>query len=159
MLKKFLTLTFVVITCSISIHAITIEDFITKCDTIIETPAIKLSGDEVQELKNENVDTAIIFVVDTINNDTKHAIDYNINLITKTDDMLVVKHNEDDTAVQVYIQPRNEKMEMLVTVFDSKECVIIYMIGGIELLQQDNIIKIGGKDLIKEALKKQEQKE
>ena len=42
---------------------------------------------------------------------------------------------------------------MLVTVFDDKDGVIVYMNGSSELLQQNNIVNIGGKDIIKDALK------
>ena len=73
--------------------------------------------------------------------------------------MLVVKHNEDNTDVQVFIQPRGENIEMAVTVFNTQMNVIVYLIGSAELLQQDNIVNIGGKDLIKEALKGIGQKE
>jgi len=71
--------------------------------------------------------------------------------------MLAIKHNEDDTAVQVFIQPRGENMEMLVTVFDDQDSVIVYLVGSAEILQHENLVNIGGKDLIKEALKGQTQ--
>lgn len=115
----------------------------------------------VPELKEKKVEEVVLFKVDGINNDTKQAIIDNVKTITKTEDLLTIKHNEDDTAVQVFIQPRGENVEMLVTVFDDQDSVIVYLVGSAEILQQNNIVNIGGKDIIKDGLKekKQEQQE
>lgn len=158
-LMKFLALTILALTYSISVQAITLKEFITKCDTICDVTPIKLSSDSTPQLKKEKVDEIIVFQTGNIGIDKKQKIIDIASTITKTEDMLVVKHNEDNTDVQVFIQPRGENIEMAVTVFNNQMNVIVYLIGSAELLQQDNIVNIGGKDLIKEALKGIGQKE
>lgn len=111
------------------------------------------------ELKEKKVEEVVLFKVDGINNDTKQAIIDSVKTITKTEDMLAIKHYEDDTAVQVFIQPRGENVEMLVTVFDDQDSVIVYLVGSAEILQQNNIVNIGGKDIIKDGLKEKEQEQ
>ena len=152
-LQKIVIIALVAFASSISIQAITLKEFIAKCDTICNVTPIKLTSDMMPKLKEKKVEEVVLFKVDSINNDTKQAVIDNVKTITKTEDMLAIKHNEDDTAVQVFIQPRGENMEMLVTVFDDKDGVIVYMNGSSELLQQNNIVNVGGKDIIKEALK------
>lgn len=113
----------------------------------------------VPELKEKKVEEVVLFKIEGINNDTKQAITDNVKTITKTEDMLAIKHNEDDTAVQVFIQPRGENVEMLVTVFDDQDSVIVYLVGSAEILQQNNLVNIGGKDIIKDGLKEKEQEQ
>ncbi len=156
-LQKIVIIALVAFASSISIQAITLKEFIAKCDTICNVTPIKLTSDMMPKLKEKKVEEVVLFKVDSINNDTKQAVIDNVKTITKTEDMLAIKHNEDDTAVQVFIQPRGENMEMLVTVFDDQDSVIVYLVGSAEILQHENLVNIGGKDLIKEALKGQTQ--
>jgi|GEM_PF-3339547 len=156
-LQKIVIIALVAFASSISIQAITLKEFIAKCDTICNVTPIKLTSDMMPKLKEKKVEEIILFKVDSITNDTKQAVIDNVKTITKTEDMLAIKHNEDDTAVQVFIQPRGENMEMLVTVFDDQDSVIVYLVGSAEILQHENLVNIGGKDLIKEALKGQTQ--
>lgn len=156
-LQKIVIIALVAFASSISIQAITLKEFIAKCDTICNVTPIKLTSDMMPKLKEKKVEEVVLFKVDSITNDTKQAVIDNVNTITKTEDMLAIKHNEDDTAVQVFIQPRGENMEMLVTVFDDQDSVIVYLVGSAEILQHENLVNIGGKDLIKEALKGQTQ--
>ena len=142
----------VLVNC-ISAKAITFNEFIAKCKTISNITPIKLSSDNTPKLKEENVKEIIVFNIDNISVETKQQIINEIGTISKTEDMLAITHNEDDTAVQVFIQPQGENVEMLVTVFDDKDGVIVFMTGSAELLQQNNIVNVGGKDIIKEALK------
>ena len=111
------------------------------------------------KLKEEKVEEIVFFKIDSINDDTRQTVIDNVKTITKTEDMLAIKHNEDDTAVQVFIQPRGENVEMLVTVFDDQDSVIVYLVGSAEILQQNNIVNIGGKDIIKDGLKEKEQEQ
>ncbi len=156
-LQKIVIIALVAFASSISIQAITLKEFIAKCDTICNVTPIKLTSDMMPKLKEKKVEEIVLFKVDSITNDTKQAVIDNVKTITKTEDMLAIKHNEDDTAVQVFIQPRGENMEMLVTVFDDQDSVIVYLVGSAEILQHENLVNIGGKDLIKEALKGQTQ--
>lgn len=156
-LQKIVIIALVAFASGISIQAITLKEFIAKCDTICNVTPIKLTSDMMPKLKEEKVEEVVLFKVDSITNDTKQAVIDNVKTITKTEDMLAIKHNEDDTAVQVFIQPRGENMEMLVTVFDDQDSVIVYLVGSAEILQHENLVNIGGKDLIKEALKGQTQ--
>ena len=156
-LQKIVIIALVAFASSISIQAITLKEFIAKCDTICNETPIKLTSDMMPKLKEKKVEEIVLFKVDSITNDTKQAVIDNVKTITKTEDMLAIKHNEDDTAVQVFIQPRGENMEMLVTVFDDQDSVIVYLVGSAEILQHENLVNIGGKDLIKEALKGQTQ--
>lgn len=156
-LQKTVIIALVTFASSISIQAITLKEFIAKCDTICNVTPIKLTSDMMPKLKEKKVEEVVLFKVDSITNDTKQAVIDNVKTITKTEDMLAIKHNEDDTAVQVFIQPRGENMEMLVTVFDDQDSVIVYLVGSAEILQHENLVNIGGKDLIKEALKGQTQ--
>ena len=120
---------------------------------------IKLTSDMEPKLKDEKVEEIVFFKIDSINDDTRQTVIDNVKTITKTEDMLAIKHNEDDTAVQVFIQPRGENVEMLVTVFDNQDSVIVYLVGSAEILQQNNIVNIGGKDIIKDGLKEKEQEQ
>lgn len=156
-LQKIVIIALVAFASSISIQAITLKEFIAKCDTICNVTPIKLTSDMMPKLKEKKVEEIVLFKVDSITNDTKQAVIDNVKTITKTEDMLAITHNEDDTAVQVFIQPRGENMEMLVTVFDDQDSVIVYLVGSAEILQHENLVNIGGKDLIKEALKGQTQ--
>lgn len=156
-LQKIVIIALVAFASSISIQAITLKEFIAKCDTICNVTPIKLTSDMMPKLKEKKVEEVVLFKVDSITNDTKQAVIDNVKTITKTEDMLAIKHNEDDTAVQVFIQPSGENMEMLVTVFDDQDSVIVYLVGSAEILQHENLVNIGGKDLIKEALKGQTQ--
>lgn len=156
-LQKIVIIALVAFASSISIQAITLKEFIAKCDTICNVTPIKLTSDMMPKLKEKKVEDIVLFKVDSITNDTKQTVIDNVKTITKTEDMLAIKHNEDDTAVQVFIQPRGENMEMLVTVFDDQDSVIVYLVGSAEILQHENLVNIGGKDLIKEALKGQTQ--
>lgn len=156
-LQKIVIIALVAFASSISIQAITLKEFIAKCDTICNVTPIKLTSDMMPKLKEKKVEEIVLFKVDSITNDTKQTVIDNVKTITKTEDMLAIKHNEDDTAVQVFIQPRGENMEMLVTVFDDQDSVIVYLVGSAEILQHENLVNIGGKDLIKEALKGQTQ--
>ena len=149
-IKKIVIIALVAFASGISAQAITLKEFIAKCDTICNVTPIKLTSDMMPKLKEKKVEEIVLFKVDSITNDTKQAVIDNVKTITKTEDMLAIKHNEDDTAVQVFIQPRGENMEMLVT-------VIVYLVGSAEILQHENLVNIGGKDLIKEALKGQTQ--
>lgn len=160
-LKNIVIIALVAFASSISAHAVTLKEFIAKCDTVCNVTPIKLTSDLVPKLKEEKVEEVVLFKIDSINDYTKQAVIDNVKEITKTEDMLAIKHAEDDTAVQVFIQPRGENVEMLVTVFDVQDCIIVYMVGSAELLQQHNLVNIGGKDIIKDALKekKQEQQE
>lgn len=157
MLKKVLIIVFVAITCSASSQAINLKEFITKCDTICNVTPIKLTGDKMPQLKENKIDELVVYKVENIEVNTKQKVIDATTTITRTEEMLVVKHNEDDTAVQVFILPRGENMEMLVTVFDDEDGVIVYLVGCKEILQQHNLVNIGGKDIIKEALKEQKQ--
>lgn len=154
-LQKIVIIALVAFASSISIQAITLKEFIAKCDTICNVTPIKLTSDMMPKLKEKKMEEIVLFKVDSITNDTKQTVIDNVKTITKTEDMLAIKHNEDDTAVQVFIQPRGENMEMLVTVFDDQDSVIVYLVGSAEILQHENLVNIGGKDLIKEALKGQ----
>lgn len=156
-LQKIVIIALVAFASSISIQAITLKEFIAKCDTICNVTPIKLTSDMMPKLKEKKVEEVVLFKVDSITNDTKQAVIDNVKTITKTEDMLAIKHNENDTAVHVFIQPRGENMEMLVTVFDDQDSVIVYLVGSAEILQHENLVNIGGKDLIKEALKGQTQ--
>lgn len=156
-LQKIVIIALVAFASSISIQAITLKEFIAKCDTICNVTPIKLTSDMMPKLKEKKVEEIVLFKVDSITNDTKQAVIDNVKTITKTEDMLAIKQNKDDTAVQVFIQPRGENMEMLVTVFDDQDSVIVYLVGSAEILQHENLVNIGGKDLIKEALKGQTQ--
>ena len=152
-LTKIVIITFIAFVSYISAQAITFNEFITKCEAISNIAPIKLSSNDVPKLKEEKVDEIIVFKIDSISIDTKQQLISEIGTISKTEDMLAITHNEDGAAVQVFIQPLGEKVEMLVTVFDDKDGVIVYMNGSSELLQQNNIVNIGGKDIIKDALK------
>lgn len=157
-MKKILFI-LTVIWATTSAQAITLSEFIAKCDTICPTPAIMLTSDSVPELQQEKVDRIIVYQLDSTAVETVKPIVLDAtNLITRTDDMLVVKHS-DDAEVQVFIQPQGENVELLVTMFDEKESVVVYLAGSNELLKKDNIVNIGGKDLVKEALQNQEQQE
>ena len=156
-LTKFLALPILALTCNISVQAITLKEFITKCDKICDATPIKLSSDSTPQLKEKKVDEVVVFNIENLNIDTKQKVLDEATTITQTEDMLVVKHKEDDTAVQVFIQPQGEDMEMLVTVFDDQDGVIVYLVGSADILQQNNLVNIGGKDIIKEALKEKEQ--
>lgn len=157
-MKKIL-LILTIIWAATSAQAITLSEFIAKCDTICPTPAIVLTGDSVPELQQEKVDRIIVYQLDSTTVETVKPIVLDAtNLITRTDDMLVIKHS-DDVEVQVFIQPQGEKVELLVTMFDEKESVVVYLTGSNELLKKDNIVNIGGKDLVKEALQNREQQE
>lgn len=152
-LTKFVIITFIAFVSYISAQAITFNEFITKCEAISNITPIKLSSNDVPKLKEEKVDEIIVFKIDSISIDTKQQLISEIGTISKTEDMLAITHNEDEAEVQVFIQPIGEDVEMLVTVFDDKDGVIVYMNGSSELLQQNNIVNIGGKDIIKDALK------
>lgn len=152
-LTKIVIITFIAFVSYISAQAITFNEFITKCEAISNIAPIKLSSNDVPKLKEEKVDEIIVFKIDSISIDTKQQLISEIGTISKTEDMLAITHNEDGAAVQVFIQPLGEKVEMLVTVFDDKDGVIVYINGSSELLQQNNIVNIGGKDIIKDALK------
>ena len=152
-LTKIVIITFIAFVSYISAQAITFNEFITKCEAISNITPIKLSSNDVPKLKEEKVDEIIVFKIDSISIDTKQQLISEIGTISKTEDMLAITHNEDGAAVQVFIQPLGEKVEMLVTVFDDKDGVIVYINGSSELLQQNNIVNIGGKDIIKDALK------
>lgn len=152
-LTKIVIIAFMAFMSYISAQAITFNEFIAKCEAISNITPIKLSSNDVPKLKEEKVDEIIVFKIDSISIDTKQQLISEIGTISKTEDMLAITHNEDETAVQVFIQPLGEKVEMLVTVFDDKDGVIVYMNGSSELLQQNNIVNIGGKDIIKDALK------
>lgn len=157
-MKKIL-LILTIIWAATSAQAITLSEFIAKCDTICPTPAIVLTSDSVPELQQEKVDRIIVYQLDSTAVETVKPIVLDAtNLITRTDDMLVIKHS-DDVEVQVFIQPQGEKVELLVTMFDKKESVVVYLAGSNELLKKDNIVNIGGKDLVKEALQNREQQE
>lgn len=157
-MKKILFI-LTVIWATTSAQAITLSEFIAKCDTICPSPAIMLTSDSVPELQQEKVDRIIVYQLDSTAVETVKPIVLDAtNLITRTDDMLVVKHS-DDAEVQVFIQPQGENVELLVTMFDEKESVVVYLAGSNELLKKDNIVNIGGKDLVKEALQNQEQQE
>lgn len=152
-LTKFVIIAFMALMSYISAQAITFNEFIAKCEVISNIAPIKLSSNDVPKLKEEKVDEIIVFKIDSISIDTKQQIIKEIGTISKTDDILAITHNEDEAEVQVFIQPIGEDVEMLVTVFDDKDGVIVYMNGSSELLQQNNIVNIGGKDIIKDALK------
>lgn len=157
-MKKILFI-LIVIWAATSAQAITLSEFIAKCDTICPSPAIMLTSDSVPELQQEKVDRIIVYRIDSSAIETvKPSVLNASNLITQTDNMLVVKHC-DDAEVQVFIQPQDENVELLVTMFDEKESVVVYLAGSSELLKKDNIVNIGGKDLVKEALRNQEQQE
>lgn len=157
---KKIILILTIIFCSITSQAITFEEFITKCDSIYETPAIKLSGDSIQELRDEKVDKLTVFKTDSISENAKTRLLAAISTITETKDMLVVKHNSDeDGNVLVYILPNGDKLKLLVAIIHDKKCIVVNLIGDIELLDQDNLVNIGGKDIVKEALKEKEQKQ
>ena len=70
-LTKFLALTILALTCNISVQAITLKEFITKCDTICDATPIKLSSDSTPQLKEKKVDEVVVFNIDNINIDTK----------------------------------------------------------------------------------------
>ena len=93
-LKQTLIITLVAFACCFSAKAITLEEFITTCETICEVEPIKLSGDLVPQLKNEKIDNIVVFKIDSIVNDIDQKILDVSRDITKTDDMIVVKHNE-----------------------------------------------------------------
>ncbi len=154
-LKRITVFTLVLIGCSLASHAITFEEFIAKCDTICKVTPIKLTGDQMPQLKEEKIEEMVVYTVDNISIDIQQKVIDAANAITKTEEMLVVKHNEDDTAVQVFILPNGVNMKILVTVFDDTDGVIVYLAGSAEILKHDNLVNIGGKDLIKEALKGQ----
>lgn len=158
-LKKFVVIAVVALACDISAQAITLKEFIAKCDTICSVVPIKLTGDKMPQLKEKKVDEVVVFEIDSINIDTRQKVIDAVNTITKTEDMLTIKHNEDNTAVQVFIQPCGKNMEMSVTVFDDKDAIIVYLVGSAEILQHDNLVNIGGKDILKDALKKKKQEQ
>ncbi|MBR5332961.1 MAG: hypothetical protein IKV32_06680 [Muribaculaceae bacterium] len=157
MLNKFFILTFIAISYNISAYAISIDEFIAKCDSILESPAIKLSGDSVPELKKEKVEKLMLYKADSISNETKNAITMALNSISQTDDMLVVKYsNIDDGDAHVYIQPNDDNLKLFVAHISDEHCYVVYLIGDIELLNKENLININGKDVIKDALKDKE---
>ena len=158
-IKKIVIIALVAFASGISAQAITLKEFIAKCDTICNMTPIKLTSDMEPKLKEEKVEEIVFFKIDSINDDTRQTVIDNVKTITKTEDMLAIKHYEDDTAVQVFIQPRGENVEMLVTVFDDQDSVIVYLVGSAEILQQNNIVNIGGKDIIKDGLKEKEQEQ
>lgn len=160
-MRKFLfILTFVL--ASVSSHAITIEEFMACCDTICDVDPIKLSGDSVAKLKEEKVESVIVFNLDSISDEMRQKIIDVADNITRTDDMIVVKHNESEEAsVQVFIKPEDDKVAIAVVFLGDENNVIVYAKGDNDLLKVDNIVSVNGKDIVKEALnkKKQEQQE
>lgn len=160
-MRKFLfILTFVL--ASVSSHAITIEEFMACCDTICDVDPIKLSGDSVAKLKEEKVESVIVFNLDSISDEMRQKIIDVADNITRTDDMIVVKHNESEEAsVQVFIKPEDDKVAIAVVFLGDENNVIVYVKGDNDLLKVDNIVSVNGKDIVKEALrkKKQEQQE
>lgn len=157
---KKIILILTIIFCSISSSAITFEEFIAKCDSIYGTPAIKLSADSIQELRDEKVDQVTVFKTDSISENATMQLLAAISTITETENMLVVKHNSDeDGNVLVYILPNGNKLKLLVAIIHEKQHVIVNLIGDIELLDHDNLVNIGGKDIVKEALKEKGQKQ
>ena len=159
-LKRIFSFTLVTIVCCFTSQAITIEEFIAKCASIYETPAIKLSSDSIQELQKEKVEQLSIFQCDSMSEEAMSKFLVALNSITATEDMLVVKHNnENDGNATVYIHPTNDKVKLLVTYIYENKCYVVNLIGDIELLNKPNIVNIGGKDIIKDALTDKEQKQ
>lgn len=159
-LKRIFTFTLVTIACSFASQAITIDEFIAQCDSIYETPAIKLSGDYVQEMQQEKVEQLTIFQCDSMSEKAKSKLLDALNSISATEDMLVVKHNNEENGnATVYIHPSNDKVKLLVTFILKNKCYVVNLVGDIALLNKSNLVNIGGKDIIKEALKKKEQKQ
>ena len=156
-LRRTLIITLVAFACCFSAKAINLEEFITTCETICEVEPIKLSGDLVPQLKNEKIDNIVVFKIDSIVNDIDQKILDVSRDITKTDDMIVVKHNEyENEIVQVFIQPQNDKAEIVVVSFDEEEGVVVYLKGDIQLMNRSNMININGKDIVKEAIKERQ---
>lgn len=156
-LRRTLIITLVAFACCFSAKAINLEEFITTCETICEVEPIKLSGDLVPQLKNEKIDDMIVFIIDSIVDDVNQKILDVSKEISKTDDMIVVKHNENENEiVQVFIQPQDDKAEIVVMAFDEEEGVVVYLKGDAELLNKSNMVNINGKDIVKEAIKERQ---
>ncbi len=158
MRKILFILTF--FSATVSSQAISIEEFITYCDTICDVNPIRLSSDSVAKLKAEKVESVIVFNLDSISDEMKQNIIDIANNITRTEDMIVVRHNEsEDVSVQVFIKPEDDKVAIAVIFFGDEDNVIVYVKGDNDLLKVDNIVNVNGKDLVKEALNKNKQEQ
>ena len=111
-------------------------------------------------LQKEKVEQLSIFQCDSMSEEAMSKFLVALNSITAIEDMLVVKHNnEGDGNATVYIHPTNDKVKLLVTYIYKNKCYVVNLIGDIELLNKPNIVNIGGKDIIKDALTDKEQKQ
>lgn len=69
-IKKIVIIALMAFASGISAQAITLKEFIAKCDTICNVTPIKLTSDMIPELKEKKVEEVVLFKVDGINNDT-----------------------------------------------------------------------------------------
>ena len=156
-LKRILVITLAAFACCFSAKAINLEEFIASCEIICDVEPIKLSSDSIPQMKNEKIDDMIVFIIDSIVDDVNQKILDVSKEISKTDDMIVVKHNENENEiVQVFIQPQDDKAEIVVVAFDEEEGVVVYLKGDAELLNKSNMVNINGKDIVKEAIKERQ---
>jgi len=60
-LQKIVIIALVAFASSISIQAITLKEFIAKCDTICNVTPIKLTSDMMPKLKEKKVEEVVLF--------------------------------------------------------------------------------------------------
>lgn len=142
-----------------SVHAVTNENlpaisfsqFFQQCLEITRAEAVKLTSDEVEELRIAQVDSFSVLNVKEVRDSIVEIIKNKTTSITISDDMIVVKDNHDGDFTRIYINPDSVNAEILIVDIEKREINIVKVNGNVEAITRG--VSIRGKNLEGDSLK------
>lgn len=150
-MKKILLVILIVMSTTIASSAISFSQFVDRCSVIANTDIIKLTSDTVEQLRAAQVDTVAIINVKEAKDSIITKIKQETSFISVSNDMIVVKDNEDGAYTRIYVNPDSNKAEVLIVDIEECEINIVKVSGNIDEITKG--ISIRGKNLEENLLR------
>lgn len=150
-MKKILLVILTVMSTTIASSAISFSQFVDRCSEIANTDIIKLTSDTVEQLRAAQVDTVAIINVKEAKDSIITKIKQETSFISVSNDMIVVKDNEDGAYTRIYVNPDSNKAEVLIVDIEDSEINIVKVSGNIDEITKG--ISIRGKNLEENLLR------
>lgn len=127
-----------------SLKAISFESFFNLIKPITGAQIIELTSDNISELKESGIYSVRAFTLENANDSITSQITDLSNQITRTDDMIAVKHKEGSELAQAYIIPDSTRASILAISIDDDRDISVALIEG-EFNKLMNAKLFGGK--------------
>lgn len=128
-MKKFILTTAILIAAVFQIDAITFDDFINQCKSFPGVNVIPIPTETISQLNEAKIDNVEIITIKPAAEDIRNAVAKSLADIALSDDVIVIKDNDNNENNRIYIHTFDDKAEILIVNIAKNECNFIKVTG------------------------------